>query len=146
MNRAVAAVDSGIIPSVRRAALAYGLPRSTLQDHVDGKAKPDAKSGPTPYLSSEEEDELVNFLIKCSQIGYPKTRLQVLGIVQEIMSKRRPGITVTNGWWERFSKRHPTVCLKMSVPLSYVRAMAGDEEEQMFTYRPRNGELSNLET
>ena len=85
MNKAVAAVDSGIIPSVRRAALAYGLPRSTLQDHVDGKVKPDAKPGPTPYLSSEEEeeDELVNFLIKCSRIGYAKTRLQMLGIVQE---------------------------------------------------------------
>ena len=85
------------------------------------------KPGPAPYLSEEEEEELVNFLIKCGRIGYPKTRAQVLAIVQDILSKRRPGISVTNGWWERFSKRHPGICLKMSVPLSYVRAMAEDE-------------------
>ena len=112
---------------MRRAALAYGIPRSTLHDHYKGKIGPDARPGPEPYLSIEEEEELTNFLIKCSRIGYPKTRQQVLGIVQEIVSKRRPDVSVTNGWWERFSKRHPNVCLKTSVPLSYVRAMAEDE-------------------
>ena len=112
---------------MRRAALAYGIPRSTLHDHYKGKIGPDARPGPESYLSIEEEEELTNFLIKCSRIGYPKTRQQVLGIVQEIVSKCRPDVSVTNGWWERFSKRHPNVCLKTSVPLSYVRAMAEDE-------------------
>ena len=101
---------------MRRAALAYGIPRSTLHDHYKGKIGPDARPGPEPYLSIEEEEELTNFLIKCSRIGYPKTRQQVLGIVQEVVSKRRPDVSVTNGWWERFSKRHPNVCLKTSVP------------------------------
>ena len=36
-------------------------------------------------------------------------------------------IPYTNGWWERFSNRHPNICLKTSIPLSYVRAMAEDE-------------------
>ena len=122
----MAEVEKGTVPSARRAALKYDIPYSTLNDHISGKVK-NEKPGPAPYLNEEEEEELVNFLLKCGSIGYPKTRAQVLAIVQEIMNKRRPGVTVTNGWWERFSKRHPNVCLKMSVPLSYVRAMAEDE-------------------
>ena len=127
LEKAIAELEKGNITSVRRAALVYGIPRSTLHDHYKGKVGQDARPGPEPYLSIEEEEELTNFLIKCSRIGYPKTRQQVLGIVQEIVGKRRPDVSVTNGWWERFSKRHPNVCLKTSVPLSYVRAMAEDE-------------------
>ncbi len=62
-----------------------------------------------------------NCQTKCSRIGYPKTRQQVLGIVQEIVGKRHPDVCVTNGWWERFSNRHPNIT---SIPLSYVCAMA----------------------
>ena len=104
----------------------YGIPRSTLHDHVSGRVT-HSKPGPEPYLSLEEEEELANFLLKCARIGYPKTRQQVLALVQDIVSCRRPEVLVTNGWWERFTKRHPHVTLKSAVPLSYVRAMAQDE-------------------
>ena len=127
MEKALAELEKGTIRSVRRAALMYGIPRSTLHDHYSGKIEIDAKPGPPPYLSVEEEEELSNFLMKCARIGYPKTRQQVLAIVQEILEKRRPDVNVTNGWWERFSKRHENVCLKSAIPLSYVRAMAEDE-------------------
>ncbi|XP_064406648.1 uncharacterized protein LOC135351543 isoform X10 [Halichondria panicea] len=127
LEKAISELEKGTIPSVRRAALLYGIPRSTLHDHFKEKVAPNAKPGPAPYLSIEEEEELSNFLVKCSRIGYPKTRQQVLGIVQEIVGKRRPDVCVTNGWWERFSNRHPNICLKTSIPLSYVRAMAEDE-------------------
>ena len=100
----------------------YGIPRSTLHDHVSGRVT-HSKPGPKPYLSLEEE-ELANFLLKCARIGYPKTREQVLALVQDIVSCRRPEVLVTNGWWERFTKRHPYVTLKSAVPFSYVRAMA----------------------
>ena len=114
LEKSIAELEKGSISSVQRAALIYGIPRSTLHDHYKGKIGPDARPSPEPYLSIEEEEELTIFLIR---IGYPKTRQQVLGIVQEIVSKHRPDVTVTNGWWERFSKRHPNVCLETSVPL-----------------------------
>ncbi len=75
--------------SIRRAVIAYGLPKSTLYDHVSGKVSRLAKPGPKPYLSEEEEEELVNFLVKCAQIGYPHTRMQVLAIVQEIVGTQK---------------------------------------------------------
>ena len=115
LERALSELDRGTITSIRRASLMYGIPRSTLHDHYSGKVKLYAKPGPNPYLNLEEEEELSTFLIRCSRIEYPKTRQPVLGIVQEIVSRRQKDVTITNGWWERFSKRHPQVSLRTSV-------------------------------
>lgn len=43
--------------SVRRAAEEYGVPRATLGDRVSGRVKPGAVSGPSKYLSTDEEEE-----------------------------------------------------------------------------------------
>ncbi len=71
LDAAVCAVQRDGV-SIRRAAITYGLPKSTLYDHVSGKVSRLAKPGPKPYLSEEEEEGLVNFLVKCAQIGYPQ--------------------------------------------------------------------------
>ena len=52
---------------VNRVALEYGVPKTTL--------------GPTPYLTYEEEKELVRFILNCSRMGYGKTRGELLRIV-----------------------------------------------------------------
>ena len=62
-----AVMNDGI--SVRRAAIEYNVPRSTLRDRVRGSVLPGAVSGNKPYLSSSEEDELVQFLLRCADIG-----------------------------------------------------------------------------
>ena len=63
MQRAVAAVESQCV-TVRRTTEMYGIPRSTLHNHIAGKVDQGAKPGRSPYLSVEEEEELVSFLIK----------------------------------------------------------------------------------
>ena len=63
MNNAVGAVvNDGI--SVRRAAVEYSVPRSTLGDRISGRVMPGAVSGRSRYLSPEEEEELVSFFVK----------------------------------------------------------------------------------
>ena len=37
--------------------------------------------GTKPYLSQEEEKELVDFLVRCSWMGYCQTRTETLKIV-----------------------------------------------------------------
>ena len=51
----------------RRTAEEYGVPRSTLGGRTLGRVIPGAKSGAPTYLSPEEEEELVQFLmvLKC---------------------------------------------------------------------------------
>ena len=82
MVKAMRAVESGI--SIRRASEMYDVPKSSLYDRVSGKVQHGCRPGPVTYLSMEEEDELVHFLIRCSEIGYPHTLSQVLALVQQI--------------------------------------------------------------
>ena len=62
--------------AVRRVALNYGIPKSTLHDKISGRVTVGGRSGSTPYLSSEEEYELVSFLNGCLLIGYAHTKKQ----------------------------------------------------------------------
>ena len=128
LDAAVAAVEVDGV-SIRRAAMLYSVPKSTLYDHVSGRVDRQAKPGPKPYLSLAEEEELVNFLLKCARIGYPHTRQQIIGIVQQALAKKfdQPP-SVTNGWWERFVNRHVNLSLRTPAPLSFIRAMAMDRE------------------
>jgi hypothetical protein len=124
LEKAMAAVKEGI--SYRRASEMYGIPRSTLYDYYIGKSNLDSKSGPKPYLTSEEEEELVDFLEIHSRIGYPYTRKHVLAIIQDIIDTKGIKATVSNGWWQSFLRRHPTLTLRTAVPLSIARASATD--------------------
>jgi len=63
MQKAITAVEHEGI-GLRRAAEAYGIRLSTLHDHVTGQVEHGALPGPSPYLSTEEEKELVTFLIR----------------------------------------------------------------------------------
>ena len=57
MEMAMRDVTNGVL-GVRRAALEYQDPRSTLSDRVTGKLYPGAAPGPPKYLCEEEEDDL----------------------------------------------------------------------------------------
>ena len=71
--------------SIREAAKMFDVPPSTLHDRVSGKVSHGKKSGPIPYLTFAEEEELISFLKKCADIGYPHTKPQVLALVQRIV-------------------------------------------------------------
>lgn len=82
MQKATEAVKNGML-TIRRACEIYGVLRATLHDRVSGKVKLDSCPGPPKYLSAREEEELLNFVFGCARIGFPRTRKQVLLIVQE---------------------------------------------------------------
>ena len=126
MQEALEAVHRGL--SIRRAAEEYDVPRATLGDRVSGRVQPGAVSGPPKYLSTNEEKELVKFVLGCASIGYARSRKELIALVQSIIENK--GITnhVTNGWWESFCKRHPNLTLRANVPLSQARAKATDPE------------------
>lgn len=67
-----AVVKDGL--SVRKAAEEYGVPKSTLGDRISGRILPGAISGPGKYLTHQEEEELVCFLLRCVSIGYIPTK------------------------------------------------------------------------
>lgn len=67
--------------SMWRAEIEYGVPKSTIHDHVSGRAL----CGANRYLSDKEEVDLVNFLLKCCRIGFARSRKQIISLVQSYL-------------------------------------------------------------
>ena len=98
MLSAMKAVEDG--EKVSTAAKSFGVPRITLHDRVTGRIPHGKKPGPDPYLTTEEETELRDFLIETSDYGYGRTRREVKKIVydtcklkEEAKQKRYLGVT-----------------------------------------------------
>ena len=48
--------------------------------------------------------------------------------MQQIINKKGIDANVSDGWWERFCQRHPSITLWAAVPFSLARAVASDSE------------------
>ena len=126
MKKAIEAV--GKDESIRATAIMYNVPRSTLSNYTAGNLKIGSGRSGGAYLTVEEEHELVAFILKCASLGFPKTRKDVLAIVQNILDSKGSTIIVSNGWMDRFQKRYPQLTLRNAVQLSRTRAMASDPD------------------
>ena len=126
MSKAIkAVVEDGI--SIRRAALRYGIPKSTLGDRTSGRVLPGCTSGPPKILTDKEEEELKQFLFDCANIGYAKTRKDVMGLVNRFLVDRGVDKPVSNGWWSSFCRRHPDVVLRQPASISRARYLATNQ-------------------
>ena len=90
------------------------------------------KSGPRPYLSTEEEAELSSHLLQASEIGLGKTRRDVLTLVGTYVEKkgglRGKRSVISNGWWDNFCKRNPELSLHSGDSTAAVRMDAMNSE------------------
>ena len=69
MTNAISAVTQESM-SVGRAAETYRVPRSTLGDRISGRVVHGTSSGASRFLTDNEEEELVSFILGCASIGY----------------------------------------------------------------------------
>ena len=74
---------------------------------MGGKVLPGEKSGRTRYLNDDEEDDLVRFLINCGKIGFPRSRMEVMVIVQQVCESKGIHAVVSHGWWKGFVSATP---------------------------------------
>ena len=79
MRETLSAIGVGM--TVRKASVVYGIPRTTLNDHKLGKVRPGALPGRPTLLSTKD---LVNFLVESAEMGYGRTRRDVLDIVSRM--------------------------------------------------------------
>ncbi len=129
MVKAMDAVAQGGM-SANQAAATYGVPPSTLKDRLSGRVKHGKKPGPRMYLTIEEEKELTDYLLKAAKAGYGKTRRQVQLIVEKIAKEKGTLKTnrISNGWWQQFLERNPSVRLRSGDATSYVQLDAVNKE------------------
>ena len=86
MREALNSVEQGM--SVSKSSVIYGIPRSTLKDHVYGRVLPGAQPGAPTLLPPSEERDRVQLLCKCASTGYGKTRQDVMTIVTHMLTVR----------------------------------------------------------
>ena len=113
MSGALKAVRDGTM-GCNRAALEFGVPKTTLKDRLSGKVTHGCRAGRAPYLTPAEEEELYEWLVICASIGYPKSRDDVVGIVRKAL-QNKTGHSVEDfkgrGWWLFFMQRWPQLSL-----------------------------------
>ena len=61
MLQAMETVKSGYM-GMNRAAIEHGVPRTSLKDRLSGRVIHGTNIGPKPYLTQEEENNLLSFL------------------------------------------------------------------------------------
>lgn len=73
LQEAIAAIDDGV--PIRKASRAYGIPASSLRDHLTGRTVGRHRGRPG-VLTVAEESLLVAWILKMQDIGHPVTITQ----------------------------------------------------------------------
>ena len=94
---------------VRAAARKYGIPRSSLHDHLSGKTSKRHRGHQT-VLTAMVEKEIVTACIIFQEFGFPLMKELVGAIVRDHLEHIGQASPLTNGipgreWWTRFLQR-----------------------------------------
>ena len=77
----------------------------------------------------KKKKELVKFVLEAARMGYAKTKKKVMVIVKELLTEKgKKEVHISNGWWESFRRRHPSITLRSAEKLSYARFIATDQD------------------
>ena len=89
---------------INQAARAHS---TTLKDRPAVRVKHRKKSGPEHYLIPQEEEELVDFLKKCSN-GIWKNKERSISIVERALMNKKQSLEhfKGEGWWNWFTHCH----------------------------------------
>lgn len=112
--------------SIRAAATAHGIPKTTLFDYATGHVEVGSKRGPDTILTAAEEKLLVDYTIHMAEIGFGRTQEQICNTVKNILDKDGPPNPFKNNkparkWWSLFMKHHSSITLRSPAHLQLCR-------------------------
>lgn len=74
--------------SIRKASKTYSIPRGTLQNRIHNRTKKSVNiAGRTPYLSQEEEVQIVHWINENARKGFPRRDSDVFYVVKELLDE-----------------------------------------------------------
>ena len=120
-----AVTDNGM--SLRQADRVFGVPSTSIRDHLYSTTRRWQRGIP-PTLNSHEEKKIVDYVFKMQQLGHPLTPMQLrfkVAVATQGRSTPWSGSGVPGKrWLRRFRHRHPQVVNRHSQGLEVVRARA----------------------
>ena len=128
MEKAKQSVESGQL-NTHKAGEMYGIPYSTLRDHLKGNSKK-RYGGPPTVLSFEEEKEISTSCQVLQQFGFPLNIDTVGIIVRDYLKDCKRANPFKNSlpgyagdWWEGFLRRWPNLVQRKPQHLPKHRAL-----------------------
>ncbi|KAI4455739.1 hypothetical protein MML48_9g00000314 [Holotrichia oblita] len=117
----------------KKVAVRYGMPRSTLQFRL-GPNFSKTELGHHIYLSKDDENKLVEWILESHRKGFPRRKLDIQLSVKSFMeANKRPNPfrenTPGDQWYKLFLNRHPV--LTERTPEGVTAASANVSEENI---------------
>ncbi|GAB1605179.1 hypothetical protein Ahia01_000799700 [Argonauta hians] len=126
LENAMTAIDRGAGISIREAAKQFGIPRRTLRNHIKSGSM-EKRLGRKSLMCAEEEQMLVNRIVRFSDIGLPLTAKMIRSYVFEYFEKNNLNHPFTSNlagekWFRLFLNRHPELRHRKAQAMNPARA------------------------
>ena len=117
--------------SLRKASNKYGVPKSSLNDHVTGKVPEGARWGKQPIFTAREETEMVQCAAERAKMGIDFIKPNFLRFAGAMAKSK--GILLKQGkpsdmWWRRLKSRRTDFSLRTPEPTGTARHVAMSRE------------------
>ena len=101
------ALASNEVLSVREAARRFNVPKTTLQERINGRRSIISSNAEKSWLSDHESQVIVNALIHSAQQGFPDTKRYLRGHVNTVIQEKLgdPSFHVGENWVDRWLER-----------------------------------------
>ena len=109
MISAVSLIKSVPSTSVRKAAVMFSVPRSTLRDRLSGRVEIGAKPGRKPLLDAALEEKLIDYASNRAKMGIGFGKAQFLKYAGSLAKKHKTSFKKgmpSNRWWRLVKRRH----------------------------------------
>lgn len=110
LTQALEAVANG--QSARKAALDWGIPKSTLQNRLYGHESHQQAAESQQRLSPVQEGHLTNWILVQEALGLPPTHAQIKEFAQRILAIKGDYEPLGKHWMQAFLKRNPVIRTK----------------------------------
>ena len=129
IQEAIKALQGGEIPSVRRAALIFEIPETTLRNRYKGRKKTRTEGHEKQqWLTSDEEDAVKRYCLMVDEMGFPLRYDTLREIAEDLYSKAHEGKEAGLGenWIARYLRRHSEIKGKIAKAILCKRAIASN--------------------
>ena len=119
VQRALQEIAEG--KSVRKAHLDWGVPRSTLQDRIDGRVSQKEAQEPYQRLSMVQEQRLTDWVLVQEALGLNPTHTQIRVFAGRILAAKGDAIPLGKRWMAGFMRRNPVLKTKKQFQIDSAR-------------------------
>ncbi|RMD42234.1 hypothetical protein DV735_g2882, partial [Chaetothyriales sp. CBS 134920] len=112
-------IRTGRFSSTRKAAAFYSLPRSTLQDRINGRPSRQVARATQQTLSPRQEETLAKWCLDLDAMAHPPNHAQIRELASLLLRISGGPDTLGKNWVPHFLRRHPHVKTRQRYPIDH---------------------------